>query len=365
MVQPLGSGAQKDIVMQLMHDVDLTPLNTFGLRARARDFTVLAHAGELPEITKLPRFDRNTVLWLGGGSNILLMQDYQGLVVHVKNKGIRELYRSDGLVYIEVQAGEAWHAFVRRTLELGLNGLENLSLIPGSVGASPVQNIGAYGVEVKDVISSVRCFDLDTHTFVELSNAECRFAYRDSLFKQEGKRRYVIVSVVFALKEHFTPNVRYGDLAAVVAEKCIGRAVTAKDVSDAVCAIRAAKLPDPAVLGNAGSFFKNPVVGAETARRLLERHPNMPHYPQPDGSVKLAAGWLIDRCGLKGFQTGGAAVHDKQALVLVNKQQATAEDVSGLAQHVCRTVYETFGVVLHPEPEWLPAGFVFPTPKAV
>ena len=220
----------------IQYQTDLTPYNTFGLRAKAQAFIALEHADELRDIVRLPEFDRNTVLWLGGGSNILLMQDYTGLVVHMENKGIREIARSDDLVYIEAQAGEIWHDFVLHTIALGLNGLENLSLIPGTVGASPVQNIGAYGVEAKDVIHSVRCFDLDTETFVELSNADCRFAYRESLFKQEGKGRYVIVSVVFALKERFEPNLGYGDLAVAVAERSAGRVPTAKDVSDAVCA---------------------------------------------------------------------------------------------------------------------------------
>ena len=341
----------------IQYQTDLTPYNTFGLHAQAQAFIALEHADELRDIVRLPEFDRDTVLWLGGGSNILLMQDYAGLVVHMENKGIREIARSDGLVYIEAQAGEIWHDFVLHTVALGLNGLENLSLIPGTVGASPVQNIGAYGVEAKDVIHSVRCFDLDTETFVELSNADCRFAYRESLFKQEGKGRYVIVSVVFALKERFEPNLGYGDLAVAVAELSTGRAPTAKDVSDAVCAIRNSKLPNPNVLGNVGSFFKNPVVSAEKAAALLQQHPDMPRYPQPDGSVKLAAGWLIDQCRLKGFQIGGAAVHDKQALVLVNKNNASSDDIWKLAQHVCNTVFTRFQVELHAEPNWLPASY--------
>lgn len=343
--------------MQLLHDVDLTPFNTFGLAASARCFAVLDNAADLPELVKLPEFARENVLWLGGGSNVLFMQDYPGLVVHMRNKGIREIGRSDGLVYVEAQAGEVWHEFVLQTLAMGLSGLENLSLIPGTVGASPVQNIGAYGVEVKDVIHSVRCFDLDTGAFVELDNADCAFAYRESLFKQQGKGRYVIVAVVFALKEVFQPNVRYGDLAAVLAERCAGRAVTAKDVSAAVCSIRMSKLPDPKVLGNVGSFFKNPVVTVEKASALQAQYPDMPHYPQADGSVKLAAGWLIDQCRLKGHQIGGAAVHDKQALVLVNKQQAKAGEVYALAEYVCRAVAEKFGVALHAEPNWLPPSF--------
>lgn len=341
--------------MKIHHNIDLKELNTFGLPAVAKNFIELADARDLPELCKRPEFQRETVLWLGGGSNILLMQDYDGLVVKMANKGIRETARENGFVFIEAQAGEVWHDFVLHTLEMGLGGLENLSLIPGTVGASPVQNIGAYGVEVKDVIQSVYCFDLETAQFVELDNAQCRFGYRESLFKQEGKGRYVIVSVVFKLKTEFIPNIRYGDLAAVLTESCGGRVPTAKDVSAAVCKIRSAKLPDPEVLGNVGSFFKNPVVSAKTAATLAAQFPDMPEYPQADGSVKLAAGWLIDRCGLKGHTVGGAAVHDKQALVLVNKNRASAADVKALAQHVRQTVQNRFGVLLHTEPVWLPA----------
>lgn len=341
--------------MKLSRHTDLTSYNTFGLKAAAQAFTALGHADELHEIIRLPEFDRDTVLWLGGGSNILLMEDYPGLVVHMENKGVREVSRSDGRVLIEAQAGEIWHNFVLHTLDLGLSGLENLSLIPGTVGASPVQNIGAYGVEVKDVIHSVRCFDLDTETFVELSNAECLFSYRESHFKQGGKGRYVIVAVTFALNEQFTPNLRYGDLAAAVAGISAGRAPTAKDVSAAVCSIRNNKLPNPNVIGNVGSFFKNPIVGAPQAAALLAEHPHMPHYPQPDGTIKLAAGWLIDQCRLKGFRIGGAAVHERQALVLVNQNQASAEDVYRLAEHIRLTVARQFQVELHAEPNWLPA----------
>ena len=338
----------------IQYQTDLTPYNTFGLHAQAQAFIALEHADELRDIVRLPEFDRNTVLWLGGGSNILLMQDYAGLVVHMENKGIREIARSDDLVYIEAQAGEIWHDFVLHTVALGLNGLENLSLIPGTVGASPVQNIGAYGVEVKDRIHSVRCFDVQAQEWRELSNAECRFAYRDSIFKHEGRQRYVITSVVFRLDTQFVPNVKYGDLAQVLAEQCGGRTPTAQDVAQAVCAIRRSKLPDPAVLGNVGSFYKNPLVDAAHAQTLLAQYPQMPHYPQPDGRVKLAAGWLIDQCGLKGKTIGGAAVHDKQALVLVNKNRATAADVRALSDEICRIVAQRFAVDLQPEPVWLP-----------
>ena len=336
------------------HDYPLAPHTTFGLPARAAHYIELTDSGDLPEICRLPEFDAATVCWLGGGSNVLFMQDFPSLVVRMATRGIRELERTPDSVLLEAQAGENWHGFVQSSLHMGLGGLENLSLIPGTVGASPVQNIGAYGVEVKDRIHSVRCFDVQSQEWCELSNAECRFAYRDSIFKHEGRQRYVITSVVFRLDTQFVPNVKYGDLAQVLAEQCSGRAPTAQDVAQAVCAIRRSKLPDPAVLGNVGSFYKNPLVDAAHAQTLLAQYPQMPHYPQPDGRVKLAAGWLIDQCGLKGKTIGGAAVHDKQALVLVNKNRATAADVRALSDEICRIVAQRFAVDLQPEPVWLP-----------
>ena len=336
------------------HDYPLAPHTTFGLPARAAHYIELTDSGDLPEICRLPEFDAATVCWLGGGSNVLFMQDFPSLVVRMATRGIRELERTPDSVLLEAQAGENWHGFVQSSLHMGLGGLENLSLIPGTVGASPVQNIGAYGVEAKDRIHSVRCFDVQAQEWRELSNAECRFAYRDSIFKHEGRQRYVITSVVFRLDTQFVPNVKYGDLAQVLAEQCDGRAPTAQDVAQAVCAIRRSKLPDPAVLGNVGSFYKNPLVDAAHAQTLLAQYPQMPHYPQPDGRVKLAAGWLIDQCGLKGKTIGGAAVHDKQALVLVNKNRATAADVRALSDEICRIVAQRFAVDLQPEPVWLP-----------
>ena len=336
------------------HDYPLAPHTTFGLPARAAHYIELTDSGDLPEICRLPEFDAATVCWLGGGSNVLFMQDFPSLVVRMATRGIRELERTPNSVLLEAQAGENWHEFVQSSLHMGLGGLENLSLIPGTVGASPVQNIGAYGVEVKDRIHSVRCFDVQAQEWRELSNAECRFAYRDSIFKHEGRQRYVITSVMFRLDTQFVPNVKYGDLAQVLAEQCGGRTPTAQDIAQAVCTIRRSKLPDPAVLGNVGSFYKNPLVDAAHAQTLLAQYPQMPHYPQPDGRVKLAAGWLIDQCGLKGKTIGGAAVHDKQALVLVNKNRATAADVRALSDEICRIVAQRFAVDLQPEPVWLP-----------
>lgn len=339
--------------MNVQHHFNLTKLNTFGLPAQAAHFVTLNHANELPEICGLPEFQREQVLWLGGGSNILFRGDYTGLVVKINNKGIKEHKRADGKVWIEAQAGEVWHDFVLHTIKLGLSGLENLSLIPGTVGASPVQNIGAYGVEVKDLIDSVQCFDLDTQQFIQLSNQDCQFSYRESLFKQAGKGRYVITSVVFVLKEQFDGNIAYGDLKHTL--NILGKTdnITAQDVSDAVCHIRKQKLPNPEITGNVGSFFKNPIITAEQFAQLHTQFPNMPHYPQTNGSIKLAAGWLIEQCGLKGFSIGGASVHQQQALVIINQNHATAQDVQQLAQHIQATVKQRFQVQLEVEPNWI------------
>lgn len=341
--------------MKLHNDVDLQPYNSFGLPARAAALVTLTHESQLPDIIGLPEYRAGTVLWLGGGSNVLFTAAYPGLVVHMANKGLKTTVENGGdTVYVRAAAGEIWHDFVQYTLAQGLSGLENLSLIPGTVGAAPVQNIGAYGVEVGERIVSVRCFDLQRADFVTLSHADCAFGYRDSLFKQEGRGRYVICAVTFALNRHFEAQLRYGDVAQVADQLAGGAALTAAVVAEAVCQIRRHKLPDPRILGNAGSFFKNPLLGAEDAHAALQKYPALPHYPQPNGCIKLAAGWLIDQCGLKGFAVGGAAVHDKQALVLVNRDKACADDVVALAQIVQDRVWQRFGILLEPEPIWLP-----------
>ena len=342
-------------MFQLQKNVNLQALSTFHLPAQAAFYGELTDEKQLPEICALPEFNQQTVLWLGGGSNVLFLDDFPYLIIKLANKGIREIARENGKVLIQAAAGEVWHDFVQHTLSLGLSGLENLSLIPGTVGASPVQNIGAYGVEVKDRIHSVRCFDLEKQTFIELSNADCAFAYRDSFFKRAGKKRYVIVAVTFVLDETFVANIRYGDVAKVLAEQVGEREITAQDVANAVCSIRRNKLPNPNEIGNVGSFYHNPIVSREQADALLQTFPEMPHYPLANGRVKLAAGWLIDQCGLKGKSIGGAAVHEKQALVLINKNnQASAADLIALSDYVVQTVAQRFAVTLQPEPNWLP-----------
>ena len=326
----------------------LARLNTFGIAASAERLVRLREPADIAALLADPGFRAGPRLILGGGSNIILTGDFPGTVAKVELRGITA--RDDGDdVIVEAAAGEGWHTFVRHTLAQGWYGLENLSLIPGTVGACPVQNVGAYGVEVKDHIVAVNAVELASGAAVRFGNADCRFAYRDSLFKQEGRDRYLITSVAFRL--HKTPALRigYGDIARELAAAGLDHP-TPLDVSDAICRIRAAKLPDPAELGNAGSFFKNPVVDAATLAGLLARYPDLVHYPAGGGRAKLAAGWLIDRAGWKGRALGPAAVHDRQALVLVNRGGARGADVLALAEAVRAAVREQYGVELEMEP---------------
>ncbi|TIC83681.1 UDP-N-acetylmuramate dehydrogenase [Crenobacter intestini] len=338
------------MTLTVRQDVSLRPFNTFGLDARAAHYAELSDLADLPALLAHTTYRQGPVLWLGGGSNMLFTRDWAGLVVRVATRGVRVVEDAGDRVIIEAAAGETWHDFVGHTLALGLSGLENLSLIPGTVGASPVQNIGAYGVEVKDSITEVVCADLAAGGALRvLSNAECRFGYRDSVFKHEMAGRLLVTAVRFALTRGGVANTAYGDIGAELAARGIG-APTPAEVGEAVCTIRRRKLPDPAVLGNAGSFFKNPVLDADAAARLIERHPTLPHYPAPGGRVKLAAGWLIDQAGLKGYRAGDAGVHEKQALVLVNHGEASGAELLALARRVQETVRERYGVELEPEP---------------
>ena len=338
-----------DAPLTISRDVPLTRCNTFGLAAKAHrllsltDTEQLAQLGAETALSALPR------LILGGGSNVLLTRDFPGLVVHVQLKGI-ELLDDDGEVRrIRAAAGENWHDFVMWTLAQGYGGLENLSLIPGSVGAAPIQNIGAYGVEAGELIESVTLFDFASGATVVLPREACAFAYRDSVFKRDLRDSALIVAVTFALPKAWRPNTRYADVVQELAARGIATP-SPRDISDAVIAIRQRKLPDPAVIGNAGSFFKNPVVPTEKRDALLAEHPQLVSYAQPDGSYKLAAGWLIDQCGWKGRNLGAAGVYEKQALVLVNRGGATGEEVWRLAQAVQADVMVRFGVRLEPEP---------------
>ncbi len=333
----------------LRHDYPLRALNTFGIAAHAKAYLQVRSVAELRAVRDDPALMALPRLVLGGGSNLLLTRDVDGLVLHMTGTGIQIDGEDEHYRYVTAQAGENWHAFVQWTLANGCPGLENLSLIPGTVGASPIQNIGAYGSELADFVDAVTAFDFATGDIFTLDGTACRFAYRDSVFKHELKDKAVICSVRFRLPKQWQPNLRYAELAADIASQGIAQP-TPQQVSDAVIAIRRRKLPDPAQIGNAGSFFKNPVVSAAKRDELLAQHPALVSYPQADGSYKLAAGWLIDQCGWKGKSLGAAGVHDRQALVLVNRGGATGADVLVLARTIVDDVRQRFGVTLEPEP---------------
>jgi len=340
------------IAIPLEHDVSLQAFNTFGLDARARHYLRVTSADQLDQLRMDTSVRTLRRFVLGGGSNVLLTRDVEALVLHMAIAGREIVGEQDGKVLVRAGAGENWHAFVDYTLAQGLGGLENLSLIPGTVGAAPIQNIGAYGLEIKDVFHALTVYDLDSGARRTLGGADCRFGYRDSVFKHAEGANLVVLDVTFALPRAWRPNLRYAELAQALDAAGID-APTPRQVSDTVVAIRRRKLPDPAEIGNAGSFFKNPVVAAEACRALLERFPQLVHHAQADGSEKLAAGWLIDQCGWKGKHLGAAGVYPKQALVLVNNGGATGAEVLALARAIQHDVMERFGVELEPEPVFI------------
>ncbi len=323
--------------------------NSFGLPAVAATLVRVRSDADVRRVVDHPEHGLAPKFILGGGSNVVLTRDVDALVVKVEIMGRRLFQETAEEWIVEAGAGESWHGLVAWTLDNGWPGLENLALIPGSVGAAPVQNIGAYGVELKDRFHSLDAVDLVTGRSITLGPAECHFGYRDSIFKQHLAGKSVITRVRLALPRPWQPVLRYLDLERKMLETGMPRP-DARTVFDWICAIRRAKLPDPAVIGNAGSFFKNPVVTPEQCRDIIGRDPEIVHYPMPDGSVKLAAGWLIDACGWKGKSVGRAGVYDKQALVLVNRGGASGAEVVTLARAIQESVYGRFGIRLEPEP---------------
>lgn len=325
--------------------------NTFGFDVKARVAARVTCAAQFAALHRDARVANLPVLVLGGGSNVVFTRDFDGLVLLDEIAGRQVVREDDDAWYVEAGGGENWHAFVAWTLENGMPGLENLALIPGTVGAAPIQNIGAYGLEMRTYFDSLVAVELATGRSERFDAAHCAFGYRDSFFKREGRGRFAIASVTFRLPKRWTPRLAYADVTRELDARGIAPdAATPRDVFDAVVAIRRAKLPDPLVLGNAGSFFKNPVIDAGPFDALRARAPDVVSYPQPDGRVKLAAGWLIDRCGWKGRALGNAAVNDRQALVLVNRGGATGAEVLALARAIQDDVRERFGVELEPEP---------------
>jgi UDP-N-acetylmuramate dehydrogenase len=335
--------------MQIESGVSLKPYNTFGLPAVARTLVRITGDADVRRVVDDPVLGLAPKFILGGGSNIILTRDMPQLVLKVEVKGMRILEERPDAWIVEAGAGESWHDFVAWTLAQGCPGLENLALIPGTVGAAPVQNIGAYGVELKDRFESLDAVDLVTGRSVILRAPICAFAYRDSEFKHSLAGRSVITRVRLRLPRPWRAVTGYLDIQRKIAETGIA-APTAEQIFDWVCAIRRAKLPDPSAVGNAGSFFKNPVVTPEQCRDIIGRDPEIVHYPLPDGTVKLAAGWMIDACGWKGKTVGQAGVYEKQALVLVNRGAAIGSEVMTLARAIQESVYGRFGIRLEPEP---------------
>jgi UDP-N-acetylmuramate dehydrogenase len=327
----------------------LRALNSFGLPAVAEHLVRVRSAADVRRLVDDPVWGRAPKFILGGGTNVVFTRDVSALVVKVEIPGRRVLHEDAQACIVEAGAGESWHGLVAWTIEQGLPGLENLALIPGTVGGAPVQNIGAYGVELQDRFESLDAVDLITGRSVTLDRQACRFGYRDSVFKQFLAGKSLITRVRLRLPRPWKPVLGYLDLERKVAETGL-TAPDARTVFDWVCAIRRAKLPDPGQIGNVGSFFKNPIVSAEQCRDIIARDPGVVHYPLPDGSVKMAAGWLIDACGWKGKSVGEAGVYERQALVLVNRGAATGGEVVTLARAIQESVYGRFGIRLEPEP---------------
>lgn len=335
----------------MLQNIDLTRLNTLALTAKAARYQKITTPKQLTEAA----LNNEKRFILGGGSNLVLTQDFAGLVLHMAIPGKRLVKEDSEFWYIEAGAGENWHDFVQWTLRQGWPGLENLSLIPGTVGAAPIQNIGAYGLEVAERFHSLTAWDFEKQQFLMVDRNTCNFAYRDSLFKQQGwhlSGRMAITSVVFKLAKKWVANCRYADVANELAAQKITEP-TPQDIAQAIIVVRQRKLPDPALIPNAGSFFHNPIVTAEFAEKLAGDYPNLPRYPQPAGQIKLAAGWLIEQAGWKGKSLGPVGMYDKQALVLVNHGGATGTNVRETMAAVQAAVQQKFSVTLTPEPIFL------------
>jgi UDP-N-acetylmuramate dehydrogenase len=333
--------------MKMQSDISLKPYNTFGIDVKARNFVEVTSVEELREVLK--NTYASELFILGGGSNMLLTKDVQKTVVYINLKGIEILENNENDVLVKAMAGENWHEFVLYCIDHSFGGLENLSLIPGKVGTAPIQNIGAYGVELKDSFESCTALDIQTLQLKTFTKEECHFGYRDSIFKNEAKGKYIITSVSFRLsKNNHKLNTTYGSIDQFLEDKGV-KTPTIANVSEAVISIRQSKLPNPKELGNSGSFFKNPVVSKEVLQKLQQQYPEIPFYEVDGQQVKIPAGWLIDRAGLKGYREGDAGVHTRQALVLVNYGNAKGLDILQLAEKIQQKIWDMFGIEISPE----------------
>lgn len=337
--------------MNIQENISLKPYNTFGIDKKARFFVVVKSSSELIEALKWGNEQNLIILILGGGSNILLTQDLDAFVIKIEITGINPDWESDEHVWIEVGAGELWHDLVLYAIENNWAGIENLSLIPGTVGASPMQNIGAYGVEIKDVFHCLKALNRLTYEIEEFEANQCRFGYRDSVFKNELKGLYIILSVTFKLDKVPNLKLEYGDIKETLAKHNI-ETPTIKSVSDAVIEIRQSKLPDPKQIGNAGSFFKNPTISIEQYESLKTAYSTIPGYSNEEG-IKVPAAWLIEQCGWKGKRFGEVGVHEKHPLVLVNYGNGEGAAIRDLSIKIQKSVFDKFGMNLHPEVNFL------------
>jgi UDP-N-acetylmuramate dehydrogenase len=331
--------------MEIKENISLKSFNTFGIDVNTSQFVEVESVDELKSILI---GNKNQCLILGGGSNVLFTRNFEGLVIKNNIRGIEVVGENQNEVTIKVGAGEIWHEFVLYCIENGYAGIENLSLIPGSVGASPIQNIGAYGVEVKDVITKVETFSFKNHLIKFFSNQDCKFDYRSSIFKTSEKGNYFISAVTFKLQKRAKINTSYGAIENELEIMGV-KNPTIKDVSNAVINIRSSKLPDPEKIGNSGSFFKNPFISEALKNKLLEKYPEAPNYPQENGSCKMAAGWLIEQCGWKGKRIDNYGVHKNQALVIVNYGGAQGSDIFNFSEEIINSVFETFRIKLERE----------------
>lgn len=338
--------------MHIRPNFSLRHLNTFGLDSSARFFVEVSSVTELTEILTDQVWKDTPKFILGGGSNVLFTRDIDALVIHPAIKGIEKLKEDDEHVWLKVGGGEIWHDFVMYCVAHNYGGVENLSLIPGTVGAAPMQNIGAYGVEIKDVIQSVEAVSIQTGEVRIFSKEECQFGYRESVFKRDLKDQYIITGAIFILNKKPVLNVGYGDIQKTLQEMNVAE-VTIKTVSEAVMHIRRSKLPDPAVIGNAGSFFKNPEIALDLYTDLQSKFPGIPGYPVGDEKIKVPAGWLIEKAGWKGYRQGAIGVHEKQALVLVNYGGGKGSEIKTLSETIQDSVEEKFGIRLNAEVNFL------------
>lgn len=333
--------------MLIQENISLLPYNTFRIDVNAKYFAEVVSIDDLKELVSSEIFKNNKRFVLGGGSNLLLTQNFEGLVIRLGIKGIK-VCEEESDVYVEAGAAEVWNDFVQYTVNKGYAGLENLTLIPGTVGASPIQNIGAYGVEMKDSCFSVEAFHIDSGRIVKFSKEDCKFGYRESVFKNELKGQYIITSVVFKLSKIPNLKLHYGAIEEELRKRNIVNP-SIRNVADVVAEIRVSKLPDPSTIGNSGSFFKNPVIDPSLFSDLNKKFPEMVHYPTNDGKIKLAAGWLIEQCGWKGKQIGEVGTWKNQALVIVNHGKATGKEVYDFSELIINSVFERFGVSLERE----------------